>query len=159
MNRRLVVMLVMLGWAWPAVAQQRPLETEDPETIGAGRILIESGVDYKRDVSFPLSGLRGNLFTFPPIGVSVGVSSIAEIQLDGALYQKLTITERNSHAPLAHLITVSGDTTSDVDDLNIGMKVRFLSETPGRPAMGFRFWTRLPNAENETGLGKDMQDF
>src|SRR3954467_9321293 len=132
MFRRYLIlpMLALLAGVSPAFAQQRPLETEDPETIGAGRILIESGVDYKRDVSFPLSGLRGNLFTFPPIGISVGVSSIAEIQLDGALYQKLSITEKNPKAPLAHLLTVTGDTTSDVDDISIGMKVRFLSEAP-----------------------------
>jgi hypothetical protein len=161
MIRRSVLMLTlaMLGCAWPAIAQQRPLQTEDPETIGAGRILIESGIEYARDVPFPLSGLRGNLFVVPPLGLSIGVSSIAEIQIDGGLYQKLTITEKNPSAPLAHLLDLDGSTTSDVQDLNIGMKVRFLSETAGRPAMGLRFWTQLPNAENETGLGKDMQDF
>ena len=33
----------------PVMAQQRPLATEDPETVGAGRILIEGGVDYAHD--------------------------------------------------------------------------------------------------------------
>jgi hypothetical protein len=46
-----------------------------------------------------------------------------------------------------------------VDDLNIGVKFKFLSETENRPAMGFRFSTKLPNASNESGLGKDVQDF
>jgi hypothetical protein len=159
MMRRFVLMVAMLGCAWPALAQQRPLQTEDPETIGAGRVLIEAGEDYARDVPFPLSGLRGNLLVVPVIGVSVGVSSIAEIQIDGALYQRLAITETDPAAPLAHLLTVTGTNTSDVQDMSIGTKIRFLSETAGRPAMGFRFWTVLPNAENETGLGKDMQDF
>jgi len=159
MIRRFVYLVMVLGCALPAFAQQRPLQTEDPETIGAGRILLESGVEYARDVPFPLSGLRGNLWVVPPIGVSIGVSSIAEIQIDGGLYQKLSITEQDPKAPLAHLLDLNGTTTSDVQDFSLGMKVRFLSETPGRPAMGLRFWTRLPNAENETGLGKDMQDF
>ena len=35
--------------AAPAAAQQRPLVTEDPETIGAGRMLVESGVDYSSE--------------------------------------------------------------------------------------------------------------
>jgi hypothetical protein len=34
-----------------------------------------------------------------------------------------------------------------------------LSETPGRPAVGVRFATRLPNAGNESGLGLDTTDF
>ena len=60
-------------------AQQRPLVTEDPETIGAGRVLIEGGLDYARDAEFPVSGLQGHLLRVPLIGVSIGVSSIAEI--------------------------------------------------------------------------------
>jgi hypothetical protein len=145
--------------AAPAWAQQRPLQTEDPETIGAGRILLEAGVDYERDVFFPLSGLRGNLFTAPSLGVSIGVSSIAEIQVDGGFYQQLRITERVPNALFSPLLEVEGQETSDVEDLDLGAKVRFLSETAGRPAMAVRFSTRLPNANNESGLGKDLQDF
>ena len=143
----------------PAWAQQRPLQTEDPETIGAGRILLEAGVDYERDVFFPLSGLRGNLFTAPSLGVSIGVSSIAEIQVDGGFYQQLRITEQVPDALFSPLLEVEGQETSDVEDLDLGAKVRFLSETAGRPAMAVRFSTRLPNANNESGLGKDLQDF
>src|SRR5262249_28270610 len=41
----------------------------------------------------------------------------------------------------------------------IGMKVRIAPEGARRPAFGFRFVTRLPNANNETGLGLDTTDF
>jgi hypothetical protein len=159
MIRRFVLIAALALCAAPVLAQQRPLKTEDPETIGAGRILIEGGVDYDRDVFLPLSGLRGNLFAVPTLGVSIGISSIAEIQVDGGLYQKLSITEQIPSAPYAKLLELDGDTTSDVEDLYIGAKVRFLSETAGRPAMGVRFSTRLPNASNESGLGRDIQDF
>lgn len=159
MIRKLVFALALLVCSVPAVAQQRPLQTEDPETIGAGRLLVEAGIDYKRDVYLPVSGLRGNLITVPPFGVSVGVSSIAEIQLDMGIYQKLYITEEVPNAPFSNLLDLHSGSTADVEDINIGMKVRFLSETANRPAMGFRFSTRLPNATNESGLGKDMQDF
>lgn len=151
--------LAFLAVSAPTFAQQRPLQTEDPETIGAGRILIEAGVDSERDVSYPLSGLSGNLLSVPTVGVSIGVSSIAEIQIDGGIYQKLYITERNPGAPFSNLLEIDGDSTADVDDLFVGAKIRFLSEAPGRPSMGVRFATRLPNASNESGLGKDMQDF
>jgi hypothetical protein len=159
MTRRLVFAVALLACSVPAFAQQRPLQTEDPETIGAGRILVEAGVDYQRDAVFPVSGLRGNLFAVPPLGVSIGVSSIAEIQIDGGFYQKLSITDSDPAAPLANQLDVDGDSTSAVQDIHIGAKIRFLSETAGRPAMGVRFSTRLPNASNESGLGKDVQDF
>src|SRR5439155_12028664 len=76
----------------PAFAQQRPLVTEDPETIGAGRILVEAGIDYAHDQHYPVSGLNGNLWRLPTIGLSFGLSSIAELQYDGGLYDRLDIT-------------------------------------------------------------------
>ena len=56
-------------------------------------------------------------------------------------------------------MTVPGATTHSVEDLLIGTKIRLLAEGPGRPAIGFRFATRLPNASNESGLGLDTTDF
>ncbi|MDP3716808.1 MAG: hypothetical protein Q8T13_03475 [Acidobacteriota bacterium] len=161
MMRTFTTTLLVLGMAAasPALAQQRPLQTEDPETIGSGRALIETGIDYQRDILFPVSGLRGNHVTMPAFGLSLGVSSIAEIQFDWGIYQKLNITERSSGAPLAYLLQIDGDSTNDFGDIRIGAKVRLLSETARRPAMGSWFSTRLPNAGNESGLGKDVQDF
>jgi hypothetical protein len=149
----------LIGFISPAAAQSRPLVTEDPETVPSGHILLEAGVDYLRDIYFPASGLTGSLWRIATVGVSFGVSSIAEVQIDGGLSARLNITSINPAAPLAGMLKLEGDTTSDVMDLAIGTKVRFLSETSGRPAMAVRFSTRLPNASNESGLGLDTTDF
>jgi hypothetical protein len=149
---------VWVAMASAAQAQQRPLVTEDPETVGAGLILIEAGIDTFREVFYPLSGLEGNLLRLPSVGISFGISSIAELQIDGGPYQRLTITDRFG-GPLAHLMTVSGDTTSDVQDIIVATKIRFVSEGPGRPAIGVRLATRLPTAGNESGIGRDTMDF
>jgi len=141
-----------------AAAQQRPLVTEDPETIGAGRLLLETGLDYGKSVKYPASGLEGDLLRFPLIGISVGLSSIAEIQIDGGLYNHLNITSRES-APLSDMVTATGDSTSSVEDMVIATKVRIVSETDSRPSFGLRFATKLPNASNESGLGLDTTDF
>jgi len=85
--------------ATPSFAQQRPLKTEDPETIGSGRMLVESGIDYQRDVYLPVSGLRGNLVTLPEFGVSLGVSSIAEIQIDWGVAPPPTISATSTLGP------------------------------------------------------------
>ena len=139
-------------------AQQRPLVTEDPETIGAGRLLIEGGFDYGSGVEYPVSGLEGNLFRFPLVGVSVGLSSIAEIQIDGGFYNHLSITSREP-APLSDMVTATGDSTSSIEDIVIGTKIRIAGETESRPSFGLRFATKLPNASNESGLGLDTTDF
>lgn len=153
------IALAVVACARSAAAQQRPLVTEDPEPIGTGRVLIEAGVDYAHDQQYPVSGLRGNLWRIPTVGVSVGLSSIAELQIDWGLYDRLDISGRDSNAPLGALVAVPGATTHDVEDLLIGTKIRLLSEGPGRPAIGFRFATKLPNASNERGLGLDTTDF
>lgn len=156
----LAAFVVLAIHAAPAVAQQRPLVTQDPEPIGAGQVLFEAGLDYGTDIFFPASGLTGNLFRAPALGISIGVSSIAEIQVSGGPYSRLGITRRQD-APLAGMLDVPGDatSTSDVEDLVVGAKVRLLSETGGRPGIGVRFATRLPNATNESGLGLDTTDF
>jgi len=142
----------------PVAAQQRPLVTEDPEPIGAGRVLVEGSIDYAHDQTYPVSGLKGNLWRVPTIGVSVGISSIAEFQIDGGFYNRLAITSRSA-APLSSALTVTGNTTHDVEDVVIGTKIRLASETARRPAFGFRFATKLPDASNESGLGTDTTDF
>lgn len=158
--RRVVALALAGALFWPALAaaQQRPLVTEDPETIGSGLILIEGGVEMQREVLYPVSGLQGNLLRFPTLGVSFGLSSIAELQVDGGVYQRLTVTERRP-APLAFLLDFTGDRTSDIEDLTIATKIRLLSEAAGRPAIAVRVATRLPNASNESGLGLDTTDF
>jgi len=160
MHRLFLLVLLATALLLPlsASAQQRPLITEDPETIGAGRVLAEAGFDWGQDVSYPASGLEGNLIRIPLVGFSVGISSIAEVQIDGGFYNRLSISER-SDAPLSDMVTATGDSTSSIQDWSIGMKLRLLSESATRPALGFRFATKLPNASNESGLGLDTTDF
>jgi len=158
---RLVVVIAFLAAclpAGPAAAQQRPLVTEDPETIGGGRILIETGLETARDIFLPGSGLTGNLLKAPTLGVSIGLSSIAELQIDGALYQRLRITGRQP-APLAFKLNFDGETTSDVEDLTIATKLKIVGEHVRRPSIGLQLATKLPNASNESGLGLDTLDF
>src|SRR5439155_18201992 len=99
--------VAMLAQARSAAAQQRPLVTEDPEPIGAGRVLIEGGIDYAHNQNYPVSGLKGDLWRVPTIGISVGLSSIAELQIDGGPFDRLHINERRA-APLASLVTATG---------------------------------------------------
>jgi hypothetical protein len=163
MNRSRLGVLTLaacLAAAVPAMAQQRPLVTEDPEVVGAGLVLVEGGFDVSKDILYPASGLQGNLLRMPTLGVSIGLSSIAELQLDGGLYNRLAITHTGvGLAPLADQLTVDGTTTHDVEDIVLATKIRIAAETASRPAFGVRFATKLPNAGNESGLGLDTTDF
>jgi hypothetical protein len=156
--RTIAILVILLAAGRSGFAQQRPLVTEDPETVGSGLILIEGGVEYQKDLFYPVSGLTGNLLRIGTLGVSFGISSIAELQIDGGVYQQLSITEQ-VRAPLTPLLDISGTKTSSIRDLLVGTKVQLLGERPGRPALGARFATRLPMASLESGLGRETTDF
>jgi hypothetical protein len=139
-----------------SAAQQRPLTTEDPEVIGAGRVLVEAGVETGQNAQYPLSGLSGDRVALP-LGVSFGLGSVAELQIDSG-YAWLGIDSR-ADAPLANRVRPDISHTSDILDITIATKIRFVSESARRPSFAVRFATRLPNASNESGLGLDTTDF
>ena len=151
-------LLVLTTRRAPVAAQQRPLVTEDPETVGTGNILIEGGFDAQRDVVYPASGLTGDLLRLPTVGVSFGFSSILELQIDGGFYNRLNITAIEP-APLSDKLELTGDRTTDFEDIVVATKIRVVSEGPARPSFGIRLATKLPTAGNESGLGLDTMDF
>jgi hypothetical protein len=57
------------------------------------------------------------------------------------------------------MLVVPGNTTSDVEDMVVGTKVRLLSEGASRPSVALHSATKLPMASNERGLGLDTIDF
>ena len=59
MTRSLLWALALLCLPVTGAAQQRPLVTEDPETVPAGRLLVEAGFDYGGDYTYTASGLEG----------------------------------------------------------------------------------------------------
>ena len=143
--------------AGPVCAQQRPLQTEDPETIGDGLILLETGIDHAWDQTFTVSGLEGNVLRGPLLGLSFGMGPNAEIQIDGVSFNRLRISGR-FEAPLSSVVNAS-DTTYAFGDMVIGAKIKLVSEGARMPAIALRFATRLPNMSNESGLGLDTMDF
>ena len=139
-----------------AVAQQRPLTPQDPDVVGAGVVLLETGVETGSNVRYALSGLNGDRIAIP-VGICFGVGTIAELQLESG-YNWLSIDSRED-APLASRVAPGIAWTSDIIDITVATKIRLTTEGRRRPALGVRFATRLPNASNESGLGLDTTDF
>jgi len=157
--RKLGFVLVLCAWVAPAAAQQRPLETQDPETIGGGRVLVEGWISAAHDVTYPQYGFKGDLWQLPVLGVDVGLSSIADLQITGGPYNYFSIASRDPLAPLADVVTATGSSTHSVEDIRIGAKIKLVPEGSWRPGIGFRFSTRLPNASRKSGIGQDTTDF
>ena len=158
--RYCVLFVWCLAAAASAHAQQRPLVTEDPETIGADRILLEGGVSFDKGQTNSANGLEGDITHIATFGVSVGLSPTAEVQVDGGLLQRLDVNRRDPTAPLVgSTALVAGDTASSLEDFVIATKIRLAAETESRPALGLRFGTKLPTAAEDKGVGLGTTDF
>jgi hypothetical protein len=140
-------------------AQQRPLVTEDPETVGVNRVLLEGGAEVDKEQLYSAYGLKGDTTHIATFGASIGISPIAEIQVDGGLFQRLKVTERLANPPLPAPIFPAGDKASSVEDFTVATKIRLGTETESRPVFGLRFGTKLPTASHEKGIGLGTTDF
>ncbi len=151
---------IVVSLSGAAHAQQRPLVTEDPETIGSGRVLLEGGFSLDSEQSNFVNGLEGDIARLASFGASVGIGASAEVQIDGGLLQRLTVTKRLPNAPLETItLLLPGDRSSSMEDLIVATKIRLASETASRPALGIRFGTKLPVAEPDKGIGLGTTDF
>jgi hypothetical protein len=155
-----VVIGLVLLVATTADAQQRPLVTEDPETIGTGRVLLEAGFSLDSGQTNEANGVKADVARIGTFGASIGISPTAEIQIDGGVVQRVTVDEIIPISPLANTTSLkAGDTASSMEDLVIATKIRLLPETETRPALGVRLGTKLPTADVDAGVGLGTTDF
>jgi hypothetical protein len=144
--------LVLLALSPLATAQQRPLITEDVDIIPPGSIRIQSGLDFLQDVKYPASGLTGDLTRVGVIGINIGLSPNVEFQIEGVGQSFLSI---NSRTPGAIPLTLAPGTnsTNDIGDFTLWMKMKLHAETKRAPSVGFRFGVQLPNSNQARGIG------
>ena len=140
----------------PAIAQNRPLRTVDAETVPAGTVRVQVGFDFLQEVDFPLSGLSGDLTTVGVVQIRMGVGKIAEVQLEGAVHHFLDV-KRQVGAFVTPVLT-GPNSTHDVGDFSIATKIRLISETKKRPAVGFRFGYQMPNSDQSRGIGSNTSN-
>ena len=94
-------------------AQQRPLSPRIPRPWAPGRVLIEARLRLRAQRRVSGLGPEGNLLRVPLVGVSVGISSIAELQIDGGFYNRLSITQPRPGARWPAWSTATGDSTCE----------------------------------------------
>jgi hypothetical protein len=144
--------------ARPVPAQQRPLETQLPAILPPGTVSLQLGFDFLQNAKFPVSGLRGDLTSLGVIGIYMGLGEIVEFQMQGTVFNSLSINERST-TPLNLTLNSGGTATSDFGDLAFSTKILLVSERKHLPALSFRPTVQLPNASAAKGLGLDSTQF
>jgi hypothetical protein len=152
MLRAILLLVCLAGSISIAVAQQRPLLTEDVDIIPQGSMRIQTGVDFLQGAKFPVSGLTGDLTRVGVIGVSIGFAPNVEFQIEGVAQNFLSINSRTAGAiPLT--LGPGANSTNDAGDFILWTKFKLRAETARGPAVGFRVGVQLPNSSQGTGIG------
>src|SRR4051812_7740670 len=153
MKRVVIAVLLLSCGAITALAQQRPLLTDDVDITPAGALNISAGVDFFQDAKFPLSGIRGDLTRVGDIRVRTGFASNVEFQIEGVLQNYVAI---NSRGVSAVPLTVNGNSTNDFGDFVISTKFKLRNETKNLPALGFKVGFEMPNSNQARGVGTNQ---
>lgn len=153
MNRPSLLILFILTFAYAAYGQQRPLITDDIDITPAGSIELSAGVDFLQNAKFPVSGLKGDLTRIGDIRLKTGVAPNVELQIEGTIQNYLAI---NSQTPSLIPLNVTGNSTSDFEDITVSAKIKLLSETSKFPAIGLKFGFQMPNTDQARGIGTNQ---
>ncbi len=152
MRKPLLGLAVPFLCASSAFAQDRPLRTTDVETVPAGEVRVEVGFDFLQDVGFPLSGLRGDETSVGVLNVRMGISKIAEIEVEGAIQNFLDVKSQGaSFVPNLSLTGVNS--THDTGDFALATKIRIVRPSGKKPGLAFRFGFIMPNSNQARGIG------
>lgn len=151
--RKMVCALVLACLSCVTVsAQDRPFKTTDVQTVPAGDVRAEIGFDFLQDVGFPLSGLRGDETSVGVVNVRMGISKIAEIEVEGAIQNFLDVKSQGvSFVP--NLQLTGTNSTRDTGDFALSTKIRFRQPSGKKPGIALRFGFIMPNSNQARGIG------
>jgi hypothetical protein len=143
----------------PALAQQRPLVTEDVEPVKSGAVRFEAGFDFLQDKDYPVSGLNGDLARLGVVSLTFGLASNVEAEIGGPIRNRLRINQRFRASSVPLQFSPSANSTSDTGDFYLATKIKLRSETRRAPGLGFRFGVELPNSNQARGIGLNQTNF
>ncbi|HVD75951.1 MAG TPA: transporter [Vicinamibacteria bacterium] len=124
----------------PAIAQTRPLLTEEATTAPAGRIVLEAGADAVRAEPNFLTGHARDRYDLPVLRLVFSPAGNVEVDVEWVG----RVMARNDP---------DFGNVSDFGDVTLRAKVRLVEERAGRPALAARFGVTLPETSFGNGLG------
>ena len=154
MTRLFACFIFILSVAVYAFAQQRPLITDDVDTIAEGSFEISAGVDFLQNAKFPLSGLKGDQTRVGDVRVKVGFAPNVEFQVEGVIQDFVAINSATTPSPIP--LSVTGNSTTDNGDFIVSTKIKLRNESRVIPAIGFKFGFQMPNTNQARGIGTNQ---
>jgi len=109
-----------------------------------GGLWLHAGFEWRQNWQAPITRAVGDLYRYGTLRSDFGLAENVSIQIRGAIKQ---ILKSNSK-------TIA----RDAGDFSITTIARILAEKPHRPALGFRVETKLPNTNQDRGIGNNTTD-
>lgn len=155
MKKIFVILFALLTFG-AVHAQQRPLLTDDVDTVPTGAVRISAGVDFLQDAKFPLSGINGDLTRVGVVNVAIGLNSNVSFEVEGTIQNFVAIDNIRTPTPIPLEILPTANSTNDTGDFTLSTKIKLRSETKYLPAVGFKFGVTLPNSNQARGIGTNQ---
>jgi hypothetical protein len=131
-----IVLLALLTVAGLAVAQTRPLQTEEATTGPAGQVVFETGVSAIAAEPSYLTGIQRTRWDGPLLRLVYSPADSVELDLEWV-------------AAVGVLSGGGERRVSDFGDVSLRTKLRFLKGRGRRPALAARFGMILPQTSYE----------
>ena len=131
---------LLLSASSAAVAQTRPLQTEEASTAPAGTVVLEVGGDFIRDEPNFLTGKERDRWDAPVLRLVYSPARSVELDLEWTVR-------------VGAIDDPDFGTVSDFGDVALRAKVNFVQEDRGVPGLGARFTVTLPETSFGNGLG------
>lgn len=120
------------------------LQTFDLRLTPHGGTRVYAGFELRPNWQAPITRIHGELYRYGTLRVDFGLADNVSFLIRGAFRQLL----KSNSQTIAR----------DVGDFSLATVVHVLAEKSHRPAFGFRVETKLPNTNQDRGIGNNTTD-
>lgn len=138
-------------------AQARRDPTVQPVSeVVAGNVLFGGGLAYGYGLSFPLSGLEGDLLSVGRLTIAYGLADRVLLEVRGDLWRTLSVDREGPSAVPLDADALDGR-SGDFGDFRIGFLFAPFGSSQGFSA-GAHVEVKLPNSDEKKGIGVNTTD-
>lgn len=130
------------------------LQTNNLQLPPKGTIRLQTAFEWRSDWQAPISRLHGDLYRLGVLRFDLGIADNVSLQIRGAIRQVLRLNDDSHSSEAAGRST----TANDVGDFSVATVARLTPAGRHRPALGFRIETKLPNTNQDRGIGTNTTD-
>jgi len=130
------------------------LKTHVLQLMPRGSINGFSAVEFKHEWKAPISKLQGDLIRLGMFRFDFYIAKYVSIKITGVVQEFLRIHGN----PDLGQYDIQSNTAHDIGDVSIATVACIIPPKKHRPALGFRIETKLPNTNQDRGLGPNTTD-